>query len=130
VYGQGFWQSKPNVLWPSQYGRDLPFFLSGQSWQQVMDTQTGTAPGYYQLADQYMAAVLNIANQVFYLNQSNVPSDVQNVLIQATDWFGTNYPSACVGAGSCADQKNWATILANYNNGLSAGGPTTCGVTP
>lgn len=117
VYTQGYWGSKPDVVWPSPYSRDAAFFLSGQTWQQVMDTPVATSQGYYQLSHQYIAAVLNAANG------SYVPQGVQDTLDLAGAWLAANGPSACTAKGSCGLQKDWAGVLDTYNNGLYPGGP-------
>jgi len=121
TYTQGYWGSKPDVAWPSPYSRDAVFFLSGQTWQQVMDTPVNASQGYYQLAHQYIAAVLNVANG------ASAPAGVQAILDQAATWFTMNGPGACVAAGSCGAQKTWAGVLDEYNNGLYPGGPGHCG---
>lgn len=117
---QGYWGSKPNVTWPAPYSRTATFFLSGQTWQQVLDSSVSASPGYYQLADQYIAAVLNQANG------APVPSGVMDTLNLANTWFGANGPSACTAAGSCGDQKSWASTLDSYNSGTYPGGPSHC----
>lgn len=93
------------------------FFSSGQTWQQVMDTPVNVSQGYYQLAHQYIAALLNQAVG------AAVPSGIQDTLNLATTWFGGNGPSACTAGGSCGLQKNWAATLASYNEGTYPGGP-------
>jgi hypothetical protein len=120
VFTQGYWGNKPNVIWPSPYNRNATFFLSGQTWQQVMDTPVDISQGYYQLAHQYIAALLNVANG------GAEPSGIQQTIDLATAWFGANGPSACTGAGSCGVQKDWAATLDLYNNGLYPGGPSHC----
>lgn len=120
VRTQGYWGNKPGVVWPNPYSRTATFFLSGQTWQQVMDAPVNASTGYYQLAHQYIAAVLNQANG------AAVPQGVQDVLNLAESWLGANGPSACTARGSCGDQKNWASILDTYNNGLYPGGPSHC----
>ncbi len=121
TYTQGYWGNKPDVDWPDPYDRDAVFFLSGQTWQQVMDTSVNDSPGYYQLAHQYIAAVLNIANG------ASVPNGVQDTLDLAEDWLNVNNQGACTGQGSCGMQKDWAKILDDYNNGVYVGGPPHCG---
>jgi len=121
TYTQGYWGNKPDVVWPDPYSRDATFFLSGQTWQQVMDTPVNVSQGYYQLAHQYIAAVLNKANGAY------VPQGVQDTLNLAYAWLGATGPSACTGGGSCGTQKDWAAILDQYNNGLYPGGPGHCG---
>jgi hypothetical protein len=121
TYTQGYWGNKPGVVWPSSYSRDTTFFLSGQTWQQVMDTPVNVSQGYYQLAHQYIAAVLNQANDAY------VPQGVQDTLDLAYAWLSANGPSACPSGGSCGTQKDWAAVLASYNEGLYPGGPGHCG---
>jgi hypothetical protein len=120
TYTQGYWGNKPDVVWPDPYSRDAVFFLSGQTWQQVMDTSVNVSQGYYQLAHQYIAAVLNQANG------ASVPQGVQDTLDLATAWFIVNYPSACTANGSCGTQKDWAATLDLYNNGNYPTGPAHC----
>jgi hypothetical protein len=120
VHSQGYWGNKPGVVWPDPYSRDATFFLSGKTWQQVMDASVSGSPGYYQLAQQYIAAVLNQANG------APVPTDVQNTLGLAQSWFGAHDPDVCTGPGSCGTQKEWASILEQYNTGEWPGGPGHC----
>jgi hypothetical protein len=77
TYTQGYWGNKPGVVWPAPYDRNATFYLSGQTWQQALDTSVNVSQGYYQLAHQYIAAVLNEANG------ASVPSGVQDILNQA-----------------------------------------------
>lgn len=126
TYTQGYWRNKPGVVWPDGYVRDdlvdHPFFLSGQTWQQVMDTSVNVSQGYYQLAHQYIAAVLNKANGAC------VPKGIQDTLDLAEAWFETYGPSACASCGNCCGlQKDWAEVLDDYNNGIYPGGPLHCG---
>lgn len=120
TYTQGYWGNKPGVVWPAPYSRDAVFFLSGQSWQQVMDTDVSVSQGYYQLAHQYIAAVLNMASS------APVPSGIQDTLNLATPWLTANAPSVCTTKGSCGTQKDWAATLDLYNNGIYPGGPSHC----
>jgi hypothetical protein len=117
VYTQGYWGSKPGVVWPDPYSRDASFYLSEKTWQQVMDTPVNESQGYYQLAHQYIAAVLNQANGAY------VPPGVQETLNLAEVWLAANGPSACTANGSCGTQKTWAGVLDDYNNGDYPGGP-------
>lgn len=123
TYTQGYWsrttgQNPP--VWPSPYSRDALFFLSGQTWQQVLDSPVNVSQGYYQLAHQYIAAVLNEANGAF------VPEGVESTLELAYVWLNANGPDACTANGSCGLQKDWAAVLDTYNNGLYPGGPGHC----
>jgi len=121
TYTQGYWGSKPNVTWPSPFSRTDIFYLSGQTWQQVMDSPVNTAQGYYQLAHQYIAAVLNKANGAL------VPSGVQDTITLAATWLAANTPATCSIASKCGMQKDWAAVLATYNEGTYIGGPQHCG---
>ena len=120
TYTQRYWGNKPDVEWPSSYSRDDTFFLSGQTWQQVLDTPVNASQGYYQLAHQYIAAVLNKASG------ASVPSGVQDTLNLAQAWLAANDPSACTASSSCGTQKGWAAILDQFNNGEYPGGPSHC----
>lgn len=116
---QGFWKTHPEA-WPGPLQPSDPFFLSGQTYQEVLDTPVNVSQGYYQLAHQYIAAVLNQANG------ASTPSGVQDTLDLAEAWLSVNGPSACTAGGSCGVQKDWAGILDLYNNGLYPGGPLHC----
>jgi hypothetical protein len=120
TYTQGYWGNKPGVIWPDPYDRNAFFFMSGKTWQQVMDTPVNAAQGYYQLAHQYIAAVLNIANG------ASAPAGVTTTLSLAEAWLSTNIPASCTAGGSCGLQKDWAKLLDDYNNGQYPGGPPHC----
>jgi hypothetical protein len=119
-YTQGYWGNKPGVVWPQPYDRASTFYLSAQTWQQVMDTPVNAATGYYQLAHQFIAATLNKANG------AGVPAGVQSTLDLAEAWLAANPKEICVGGGTCGAQKTWAKILDTYNNGVYPGGPAHC----
>jgi hypothetical protein len=120
TYTQGYWGNKPDVEWPYPFERDATFFLSGKTWQEVLDTPVNVSQGYYQLAHQYIAAVLNRANGAF------IPQGVKDTLVLANTWLLWNNPSACTGPGSCGLQKDWAAVLDQYNSGLYPDGPPHC----
>ena len=129
---QGYWKthstygpaSKPDATWnllPGGAGPNTVFFLSGASWYQVFWTApAGNA--YYNLADQYMAARLNI------LDGASAPASVSSAITTATGLFGT-YTPAQIGAlsGSNALRKQFIALagtLGSYNEGLI--GPGHC----
>ncbi len=116
---QGYWKTHSN--WPSPYDPNALFFISGQTWQQVLDTSVNVSQGYYQLAHQYIAAVLNQANG------ASVPAGVQTTLNNADTWLTNHIPADCTAAASCGEQKDWAKVLDDYNNGIYPGGPAHCG---
>ena len=116
---QGYWKSKPGVVWPAGFDRGALFFSSGLSWQQVLDTAP-QGSGYLILAHQYIAAVLNIASGTVK------PSGITSTLAQAKAWFASGTTPASCPSGACATQKSWAAVLDSYNNGNYPGGPKHC----
>jgi hypothetical protein len=120
VRSQGYWGNKPDVIWPAPYDRNALFYLSGQTWQGVMDTPVNVSQGYYQLAQQYIAALLNAASN------AAVPQGVQDTLALAHAWLSANTPAACTAPGSCGMQKDWAKVLESYDTGEYPGGPAHC----
>jgi hypothetical protein len=101
-------------------GADTPFFLSGQSYYEVLWTSPkGNA--YYILAHAYIAAELN------FLNGAN-PSAAQAAFDEATSLFGTYSPAEIAALkGNNPLRANFlelATILDDYNNGII--GPGHC----
>lgn len=119
VRTQGYWGNKPGVVWPKGYSRTAPFFDSGLTWQQILDTPPrGSA--YLILAKQYIAAVLNRASG------ASAPTGVQSVITAATNWFRSGTKPTSCGPGQCAQQKAWAATLDAYNNGTYPGGPQHC----
>ena len=126
---QGYWKThsilgpaaKPDPTWNLVGGPNAPFFLSGKSWIQVF----GTAPagnGYYILADQYMAAVLNI------LNGASAPASVTSAIGTAAGLFSTYTPAqiaALKGNDPLRQQFiSLGGLLGSYNEG--AIGPGHC----
>jgi hypothetical protein len=123
TYSQGYWKrdgGENPPIWPNGTSRSDTFFQSGQTWQQVLDTSAGAGQGYYQLAHQYIAAMLNKANG------ASEPQGIQDTITLAYTWLSVNGPSVCTAGGSCGDQKAWAAILDSYNKGDYAGGPKHC----
>ena len=117
---QGYWKSKPGVIWPAPYNRNAMFFSSGLTWQQTFETPPKGGNAYLILAHQYMAAVLNRASG------ASAPSSLKTIINNAKTWFssGTNLDS-CSGS-ACETQKNWAGLLDTYNNGNYPGAPPHC----
>lgn len=124
---QGYWKTH-SIYGPAPYddtwaaiGEDTGFFLSGQSYYEVM----WTAPkgnAYYQLAHQYIAAVLNIEAG------ATAPDEVVDAIAEAELLFGVWTP-AQIGAlrGNAPLRKDFlelAELLDDYNNGLI--GPGHC----
>lgn len=99
-------------------GADESFFLSGQSYYQVL----WTAPGgnvYYILAHAWIAAKLNV------LDGASSTPDVDAALASAAAFFATYTPANAPTRGAARSAAiAWATTLDNYNNGLI--GPGHC----
>lgn len=124
---QGYWKTHSD-FGPAPYDEtwngmeDDTFYLSGQSYYQVLWTSPKGGNAYYQLAHQYIAAWLNEENG------ASVPAEISSAMSDAVTLF-TKYTPAQVGAmkGNNAVRKNFlslASILASYNEGTI--GPGHC----
>ena len=100
------------------------FFLSGQSYYQVLWTPPQGGNAYYILAHAYIAAELN------FLNKADKTSEVQAAFDAATGLFNANTPADVAAAKGKAGNAlraqfiQLAGILDAYNNGLT--GPGHC----
>jgi len=124
---QGYWKTH-SEFGPAPYdetwaqlpnGASTPFYSSGKTWYQVF----WTAPqgnAYYILADQYMAARLNV------LNGAATTPAVDAAMAGALAYFSNpaNTGSPAPTNPTRAQLLGWATTLDNYNNGLI--GPGHC----
>jgi hypothetical protein len=110
-------------------GADETFFISGQTWYQVITTNPRGGNTYYQLAHQYIAAELNIASN------AATTVEVEGALGWADTKFFNLYTPAQVGDSKTFDKgattkgvrdqaSKYATLLDRYNNGLI--GPEHC----
>ncbi len=101
---QGYWKThadpsnakKFDTTWnllPGGLGPNTTFFLSGTTWINVFNTPPA-GNFYYQLAHQYMAAVLN------KLNGASSTAAVDAAITSATNFFNTYTPAA----GGCAGE--------------------------
>lgn len=126
---QGYWKTHSQAG-PAPYddawkalGSDeekTVFYGSGKTWLQVFQTPPqGNA--YYILADQYMAAKLNI------LNDAAASTEVQQAVAAAETLFAS-VPGTTLTREQATQAKQLATLLDNYNNGLS--GTAHCSETP
>jgi uncharacterized repeat protein (TIGR01451 family) len=106
------------LLLPS--GADTPFFLSGQTYYEVLWTSVAGGNAYYQLAHQYIGAQLNV------LNGAWMRADVQAAFDTATGLLNTYTPATILSfkKGTTAQKaifaqfNSLASILDAYNNGL------------
>lgn len=97
VLGFGYWKNHSShghapVRDPSwdnitPSAEDSPFFLSGQTYHDVMLTSPQGGNAYYILAHHYITAELNISTG------ANVPTDVQTAFDAATALFNTYTPA-------------------------------------
>lgn len=120
----GYWKTH-SVYGPAHYdetwaqvGEDTSFFLSGQSYYEVLWTSPQGNP-YFILAHAYIAAELNQLNGADFTAASAAFG-------QATTLFETSTPDDVDGLKG-PDKHVWtdlATILDDYNNGLI--GPGHC----
>lgn len=117
---QGYWKSKPGVVWPAPTTRGTTFFSSGKSWQQVLETAPQGGNGYLILAHQYIAAKLNLASN------ASAPAGVLSVIEKARAYFASGATIDSCGGSACETQKTWAGILDTYNNGQYPGAPKHC----
>jgi len=114
TFTQGYYKNKGRGLLPSGN-----FFLSGQTWLGVLETEPKKGNAYYVLAHQYIAAVLNAKS-------ASVPSSVSAAITSATTYFGKATPGdwSANGAYSKGQLTGWADLLDSYNNGKL--GPPHC----
>lgn len=98
-------------------GEDSPFFSSGQTWYQVMQTSSAGGNAYYILARQYIAAALN---QLSGANTSVISAE----LALAAQLLADYTPASTI-TGALRDSFiNTAGTLDDYNNGVI--GPGHC----
>ncbi|HXV58505.1 MAG TPA: hypothetical protein VD704_11605 [Gaiellaceae bacterium] len=114
---QGYWKTH-SKYGPAPYdstwaviGEDTTFFLSGKTWYQAINTSSAGGNAYYILAQQYIAARLNIAAG------TGSTAEVNAALASATAFFSTYAPSAELSKSLRAQVIGWAETLADYNEG-------------
>jgi hypothetical protein len=123
---QGYWKTHSKYgpapyddTWNNvaSFNEDTKFFLSGKSYYEVLWTPpAGNA--YYNLAHQYIAAKLNLAN-----GASSTPA-VDAALGGATAFFTSTSPSTKLTPAQRNQLLQWAGTLDAYNNGVT--GPGHC----
>jgi len=112
------WAQLPN-------GASTTFFLSGQSYYEVLWTSPSGGNAYYILAKQYIAAQLN------FLNGTD-PSDAQAAFDAATVLFTTHTPedvAAAKGKNGKELRDQFISLskeLDDYNNGFIGPGSCEC----
>ncbi len=125
---QGYWKTH-SENGPAPYdatwaelasGASTPFFLSGQSYYDVLWTAPKGGNVYYILAHQWIAAYMNV------LNGASIPTEVESAWNEAKAWFEATTPEQAAGLKG-SDKAPWnaiAELLDDYNNGLV--GPGHC----
>ena len=124
---QGYWKTH-SKYGPAPYddawalllpnGEDTTFYLSGQSYYDVLWTNPRGGNAYYILAHQFIAAVLN------RLNGASTTPAVNDALAWAADFFNTYTPSSTLSKSFRSTALNNAFVLDMYNNGFT--GPGHC----
>ncbi len=105
----------------SGVGSDTPFFLSGDSYFDVLWTVPKGGNAYYILAHAFIAAELNVAAE------ASMPADVESAWYQAKEYFGKYEPEDQeIGKKGFLrpEMIMLAEILDDYNNGIT--GPGHC----
>jgi hypothetical protein len=121
----GYWKTHSKYgpapyddLW-AYIGEDTTFFLSAQSWYQVLWTSPTGGNAYYILAHHYVAATLNI------LNGASSTQQVNEALLWAGKSFFNTYTSTSKLDTKVRNQAlYYADLLDQYNNGYT--GPGHC----
>jgi len=118
----GYWKThadgrKYDATWDEVGGPGAPFFISGQTWLQVLSNPTETMK-YYILARQYIAAVLN------GFAGASTPANVDAALTFAFGFFSAYEPTDALSDALAAQVVANAAILDSYNNGFE--GPLHC----
>lgn len=123
---QGYWKTH-SAYGPAPYdetwgmvGEDTTFYLSGQSWYQVLWTSPKGGNAYYILAHQFIAARLNL------LNGAASTSPVDAALAWAHSFFSSYTPASQLSKSTRNLALTYAALLDQYNNGLAVGGPPHC----
>jgi hypothetical protein len=107
TFTQGYYKNKGSRLLPSGN-----FFLSGQTWLAVLETEPRKGNAYYILAHQYIAAVMNAKS-------ASVTAGVTAAINGATTYFGKATPNDWSANGSYTKDQltGWAGLLDSYNSG-------------
>ena len=101
------WYSNHSI-WPTGYAPKTTFYVSGQTWQQVLNANS-TSGGYAQLGQQFIAAKLNLAS-----GASTTPAVSRTALPEPHYWW---VPGA---------RMTWAH-LARWAHGIRDGGVVSLG---
>ena len=105
------WCLSPKLLsyydtW-KKIGENTPFYLSGQTYYQVLWSNPSGGNDYCILAHQFIAAKLNI------LNGADTTAEVDTALTRAENFFKTFTPTANLSKALKTQLTAYATILDN-----------------
>ncbi|MFV0462104.1 MAG: hypothetical protein ACK5MP_02740 [Nostocoides sp.] len=106
------WYANHADGWPSDHSPAATYYLSGQSWQDVL-SEPIKGRIYYQLARQYIAATLNVSSG------ASATSDVTEALQAAQAFFETSTAKGHLTPAQTSQLKALIPILDDFNNGLS-----------
>jgi hypothetical protein len=118
TFTQGYWKThskygpakKADSTW-ALIGEDTPFFSSGKTWYEAINTSSAGGNAYYILAHQYIAAKLNLA-----AGTSSTPA--VNAAIAGAEAFYAAYTPTSVLSDAVREQVlAYAETLADYNEG-------------
>ena len=104
---QGYWKNRP-AEWPSQYSPSAQFYVSGQTWLQVINSNSSSGQ-WVNLATQFIAAKLNVANG------AQPPADVAAAIAEAETLLSTTTAKTKL---SRAEQQHYvrlAKVLDDWN---------------
>jgi len=116
IYGSGAHDDTWSLLPPN--AEDSPFFLSGQTWYEVLRTPPAQGNAYYILAHQFIAVTINI------LNGAESTSEVDAAIVWANSFFNKHTPSSNLNKNDRKKVISYASLLGQYNNGVI--GPGSC----
>lgn len=124
---QGYWKTH-SLHGPAPYddawllvgpaGADTTFYLSGQTYYQVLWTPPAGGNVYYQLAHQFIAAKLNL------LNGAGSTPAVDAAIAAAEGFFATKTPTSTLSKKDQQTLRGYAATLASFNEGST--GPGHC----
>jgi hypothetical protein len=120
----GYWKTH-SQYGPAPYddtwaniGEDFPFYNSGKTFYEVINTPPKKGNAYYILSFQFIAVWLN------YFNGASLIDSVDEAWHDAELFFLNHAPSDSLSKDERAEVIGWATILSDYNSGII--GPGHC----
>lgn len=120
---QGYWRTHSSYG-PAHYdpnwatvGEDTPFFSSNETWYSALWVEPN-GDAYYILAQQYIAAVLNVNNG------ASTTASVDTAMTDSFNWFGAHDPGVPASSTDGQTAVFLSHILDDYNNGFI--GPGHC----